>query len=565
LAKKDAKVEQNQLKYLFFLRSIVEMNITWSNNIENLLVQYYFQLVRTDNPIIIENKLIYLLTQINKNKIKNINNFILLYKLIGHTRDIKFGKGEYDLSYMQIYVWHQFYPYLAFFAFKQFVISNKYNKYSYGSWKDIKRFCDYIKKRTNDENHPLILYACELLLVQLNGDFNRLTTDKNAKISLAGKWAPRQKSKYSWLFRKLAFQYYNIFLMNAWGLHKIKKAERKAKMFFRKLLSFLNRYLKTPQCMMASQCWSNINFENITSLTLHKHKKSFMKLGNEDRKMCAKKFEQYVDSRPFLPGKRCETYQLVRAAFFSSSPEEDLIINKQWGDNKLKNANLSDIIPILDTSIWSLKENSIPLYNTIGLGIRISENSDGVFKNRLLIFNNCPQWIIFDEKKTFVQKVRFLKKNALPLHNNFSSVLEFLLKGIINENLSIDEVKKLTFIILSGQHVYERQDIYSHIKRMFFKAGMLTMGVPYFPSRFIFWNLSKTNFFPASSIQENVAFFSGFNSSILNIMAANPGVRKLVTYKNPIQILENILSHKSYHILGEELISREFIATNLKI
>ena len=93
---------------------------------------------------------------------------------------------------------------------------------------------------------------------------------------------------------------------------------------------------------------------------------------------------------------------------------------------------------------------------------------------------------------------------------------------------------------------------------MFFEAGMFAIGIPYSPPRFIFWNLSSTDFFPASSIQENVAFFSGYNNSILNIMSKNNGDKKKISYKNPIQILENILSHKRYSILGEELVRMNF-------
>ena len=97
--------------------------------------------------------------------VKNIKNFILLYKLIGHTRDIISGKGEFKLSYMQIYIWYCHFPNLAFFAFKQFVLHEN-NIHPYGSWKDIKLFCNYIKKRTNNEDHPLILYSMNLMLNQ---------------------------------------------------------------------------------------------------------------------------------------------------------------------------------------------------------------------------------------------------------------------------------------------------------------------------------------------------------------------------------------------------------------
>jgi hypothetical protein len=43
---------------------------------------------------------------------------IILYKMIGYTRDIIDGKGEYELSYMMILTWYEVYPELALFAIK---------------------------------------------------------------------------------------------------------------------------------------------------------------------------------------------------------------------------------------------------------------------------------------------------------------------------------------------------------------------------------------------------------------------------------------------------------------
>ena len=66
----------------------------------------------------------------------------LLYRMIGHTRDIIDGKGEYTLSYMLLGVWHKEHPELAKFAFRQFLLSPEgtTDVHPYGSWKDVKYF-----------------------------------------------------------------------------------------------------------------------------------------------------------------------------------------------------------------------------------------------------------------------------------------------------------------------------------------------------------------------------------------------------------------------------------------
>ena len=71
----------------------------------------------------------------------------ILYKMIGHTRDIIDGKGEYSLSYMLLHSWAKNVSVeLAQFTLKQFVILDDDKKlHPYGSWKDIKYLYKYPK------------------------------------------------------------------------------------------------------------------------------------------------------------------------------------------------------------------------------------------------------------------------------------------------------------------------------------------------------------------------------------------------------------------------------------
>jgi hypothetical protein len=94
-----------------------------------------------------------------------------LYKMIGHTRDIVDGKGECTLTYMMIFTWYEFYPELAMFALKCLVDLGDKSIHQYGSWKDIKYFCQYCKNRGVFENHELIEYAIELTNAQLKSDY----------------------------------------------------------------------------------------------------------------------------------------------------------------------------------------------------------------------------------------------------------------------------------------------------------------------------------------------------------------------------------------------------------
>ena len=48
---------------------------------------------------------------------ENRVQLVTLLKILVQTRDIVDGKGEYDLAYMQILVWYNYYPTLAFNMF----------------------------------------------------------------------------------------------------------------------------------------------------------------------------------------------------------------------------------------------------------------------------------------------------------------------------------------------------------------------------------------------------------------------------------------------------------------
>jgi hypothetical protein len=100
---------------------------------------------------------------------KNAKHYLcILYKMIGQTRDIIDGKGEYNLTYMMIYAWYDFYPDLAKFILYNLVISET-GDHPYGSWKDMKYFCNYCKNKGNSY-HPLINECINICNSQLRWD-----------------------------------------------------------------------------------------------------------------------------------------------------------------------------------------------------------------------------------------------------------------------------------------------------------------------------------------------------------------------------------------------------------
>ena len=180
----------------------------WSNSIQEKILQFSFQVTRTDQvgvsrlSIILCNLLTNLKHKVDTGTLpeKEIakGHLSILYRMIGHTRDIVDGKGEYTLSYMMIYTWNNFYPSLAQFALRCFVTLDKKDVHQYGSWKDLKYFCEYCKSQGDNINSSLINFAITLMNEQINRDYASFVSNFD-DISLAAKWVPREKSSFGWL------------------------------------------------------------------------------------------------------------------------------------------------------------------------------------------------------------------------------------------------------------------------------------------------------------------------------------------------------------------------------
>ena len=81
----------------------------YSNRLDEKIVQFFFQLIRTDNTVVLEKQLFDMLNFIKGNEKQYFKQLSLLFRIIAQTRDIVSGKGEYNLSFMQIFIWWQFY------------------------------------------------------------------------------------------------------------------------------------------------------------------------------------------------------------------------------------------------------------------------------------------------------------------------------------------------------------------------------------------------------------------------------------------------------------------------
>ena len=533
---------------------------TWSNSFRERIIQLFFQITRTINNNAIINLSNNYYQLINTISIRFKSGLIireeyleymsLLYRLIGHTRDIIDGKGEYLLSYMLINTWATYNLELAQFAFSNF-FHNIQGNHPYGSWKDIKGLYKY------DPNGPLISYSINLVINQLKKDI----ISENP--SLLAKWIPREKSSSSELFTILATSYYSNYIITAKTDLQKKRAILKAKTQFRKIISELNKKLDTVQIKQCSNNWASIHPNLQTSITMHKQKRAFLNLNkqgvervsNEDRRLCAVHFKEYAENVSkgisVIKGRRVGLNNMVKDALDNNLTDtEKDILNAQWINNAGQNSNLGKMIAMVDVS-GSMDGD--PLNAAIGLGLRIAEKS--MLGKRLLTFSASPSWINLDRFEKFTDMVSIVKNSSWGMNTNFTAALNLILDAIIMNKLPAEDVEDMVLVILSDMQMDQADKnskcLMDTIESSYADSGIRMCGKPYKPPHILFWNLQSTSGFPVLSSQKNSSMMSGFSPALLN-MFCEEGLNSLESC-NPWTLFKKTLDNERYTILDNKL------------
>lgn len=548
----------------------------WSNNMQEKIVQFSFQVTRTNQDRIDK------LSQILSDLLHEIQYMLrtsplhvkevakgylsILYRMIGHTRDIIDGKGEYTLAYMMIHTWHHYFPELAKFALKCFVDLGDRTIHQYGSWKDLKYFCEYCKSKGDNIHSELVQYAILLTNEQLKKDYTNFLSE-NTDISLAAKWAPREKSSFGWLYEALATNYFKEFVETACTTEQTKKAVLKCKTEYRKVLSKLNRHLETLQIKQCSHTWKSIDFNKVTSISLSKQKKSFLNIKkngdvrypeSNDRIICASNFNHHIKRAVKgdieMKGKRVGmadfTKQAIELLNNSNTAEKDLL-NSQWRDNATQTGALGKMIAMVDVS-GSM--NGDPMNAAIALGIRIAEKS--ILGNRIMTFSSKPSWVKLDGCEDFISKVKVVKRAEWGMNTNFHAALDMILDAIVTNNMAPEDVQDMVLVILSDMQMdygdsCDKDALYETMKQKYADAGIRVHGAPYKPPHILFWNLRSTDGFPSLANQPNASMMSGFSPSLLNLFCEQ-GLSSLQSC-TPWSLLNKSLENERYNIMANKL------------
>lgn len=518
----------------------------WNNNIREKIVQLYFQLVRTPDEKsqnnIADN---FVETFIS---CKSKDQKIILLKILLNTRDIIKGKGEKILSFTMLHKLSFIEPEITKHIIRSFV--NLEDDHPIGSWADIKHMWEHFNWTDEFE-----YYFIRLINEQLKKDIEGPT------LSLVSKWIPRESNKHKKIFHKLAEDYFNDYVVSAKSQDSLYKAKRKAYTHYKKIVTKLSKRLDVTQIKQCARKYSEINYNNVTSITMNKQKNAFLNKNNnesEDRKIGAENFKKFIDnnikSKKNFKGKRVSIYDFIKDAINynkCNDKNQNLIniLNSQWKDSEqLIEGSLGNFIPMVDTSGSMEVDNCIPLYNAIGLGIRVAEKS--ILGKRILSFNTKASWINLEDDTDLTDMVSKIMKEPWGMNTNFMSALDMILSVIIYKKIHPREIPKLTLCIFSDMQIDCAdknglpESFWENVNKKYHDTGMMYYGIPFNTPNILFWNMRSTKGFPVVSKQKNVSMLSGFSPVLLNTFC-NKGYNELEK-TNSYDMLLNILNTDRY-------------------
>ena len=542
------------------------------NFLNEEIVSIYFLLHRNHNFEHIRtvyNKTIEVLAFLKKHKKNNsyTKHIDLLYRMIPQTRDIIYGKGEHDMAYLLILAFYTYEPSLSIFALHRLVSPIIPTSHYFGSWRDIKYFCLFVKDYSQEkENHPLISYAVELINNQLYSDIHIYKFSQNcfskSHISNVAKWIPRErKNKFSWLYDKLALHWARLtkpyLFDNVTTLIQHQKVLNKSKKLYRKQFSFLNKELKTTEIFLTQKKFDLIKPNEVQLQTLAHENHLLDSSECIEKQACIDKIrthlentfqpqENFIYKHDFRNINHISLSYIVKQAFLAiqhNNNEPLTLINSLWKKMSILIPYYEKdfFIPVVDISLYSKKNNSESFYSSLALAILLSDNSN--IQNRIIAMDAKPIWIQFEDTMTFTDKIKTFilstqcGQNTTP---DYLNVIELIFHALNNSKMSNYFIKNVNIVFFSSFYNQEIMQTFFNKYQKYFK---LYEKLPIIT----FWNTSTENNtqLPILFNQNRYLYMSGFSTSVLK-QFIKTNKKSLNKPKNPFEFVQHMCNLPYY-------------------
>jgi hypothetical protein len=432
---------------------------------------------------------------------KNVEMVKNLFVMAFHTRWCRGGKGERKVFYVLLKVLYERFPHAVLDLVELIP--------KFGYWKDLLSLLlecqgesvDYIALRAR----VFALFAC-----QLKDDTAELQAAKNEgrtpKISLCAKFCPTEGGSHSKALSadkeicKLLFPTV-VGTQVAIGESSWHHARSK----YRRLVSALRKALEVPETLMCAQRWADIQFSNVPSICMDRHKYAFLnetKKGavahpdDPERVACRERLLAHIADKGIaaLKGKQLFPHELVQQAIRGAiSAGVSAVLDVQWNAVRIglldmvneRKAQLAQAaapiqqadalcpeVPALtiardvaiDTAVSSGSTNSVglsrvvpmadvsgsmsgtPMLVSIALGILASEVTHPTFRDKVLTFHDVPTWHDLSGEKSFVKKVQSLAGAHWAGSTDFYAAMQLIADLVRRDNLDQAQIPDLLVV-----------------------------------------------------------------------------------------------------------------------
>jgi len=428
---------------------------------------------------------------------KDTNMAKMAFKMIAYVRDILHGRGDRLLCYRMIYDCCRVNYRFGIMALRMIlgISSNEtsdmiggvviqrgvaftHDGNAYGCWKDVKYFCDFVRQESSmSEDDPLIVAAMTLLNQQLYCDW--ISGESGG--SLACKWVPREKSKYGWLFTKMAMQWAQLctpyLLRNESGITKCK-------MKYRRILSSMNRAAHVIQVKQCARQWLTISPCSVTIDVITRRNVGAIlnmnnamedrdmgedKVSGTDRYIFANNYRDFVRKggdggmsfsnhgvHSFVPGdfvKRAIDLLHVQSKTTNIHVLQNVLYQMELVNSQFRHflGNVHEIddvvLPVVD---MSLAMSQPALCCAIGMGCVVSLKSK--LKHRIVVMDHNATWVNLDEYGStydfdFVGAVKLLYRDS---YKNTAANMDNVVRFLSNTSNGVEFVEFSLIVFSNG-------------------------------------------------------------------------------------------------------------------
>jgi hypothetical protein len=448
------------------------------------------------------------------------------------TRDVRGGKGERQLFYIMMDVLPTSLAELLLPLVPE-----------YGSWDDM---------FTMASKSPLFKKAVlDIASQQLSMDEKAMTV--GGKLSLLGKWAPREGKAFGFLASEFA--------RHLAGPISSEVKHSQIMATYRKRLARLNAALKTVETFECANRWDEIDPKLVPARARHIKMAAYMNEHvkknsyhhsvprhphDEKRISCAEHFKAFfgaaAEGKIKISGAdTLYPHELIKRAIsfggFESAADKDNL-NAVWDSIVAKAPALDDSVIMAD---FSGSMSGTPYW--VSMAMAILGSSVSQFKS-FMSFDEEPRWHTFaPEEKTLFQKLDSLTRAGSigqGYSTDFQKALDLLL-ATLKKTRAREPPKNLIVVTDMGfdaacgsnqsnpytgssyRHAVKTAAWQTHLqlaKEAFRRAGEDMWGTPWEPPRIVIWNVAAkySTDFHAQADEPGVLTISGWSPSAFKAM-----------------------------------------------